>query len=222
MTNIVNFPKIEKREKPLPRQRVFYIGFRYVGPFLCQDVQNIYLKRNGLREGLRTWSLITYGKYDEDDYKEYSIELDSCEENDLPCLLDEYDMGNEVNFEELRDMGWRGQIDYSSRVIKLYSANVISLIHKCYNNVIFPNFVKPLETGQFNGTDIMMESRNAIGALKDKDCYSFTHFRNRYPLGHVWMNLHKLNSDKYVAVPVKPSETFSDEFYKKKFISRDK
>ena len=26
MTNIVNFPKIEKREKPLPRQRVFYIA----------------------------------------------------------------------------------------------------------------------------------------------------------------------------------------------------
>ena len=29
----------------MPKQRVFYIGFRYVGPFLCQDVQNIYLKR---------------------------------------------------------------------------------------------------------------------------------------------------------------------------------
>ena len=41
MTNIVNFPKIEN-EKPLP-ERVFYIGFRYVGPF-CQDVQIYLLK----------------------------------------------------------------------------------------------------------------------------------------------------------------------------------
>ena len=31
MTNIVNFPQKEKRPSPMPRQRVFYIGFRYVG-----------------------------------------------------------------------------------------------------------------------------------------------------------------------------------------------
>ena len=220
MNNILIFPKKEKRKKLLPRQRVFYIGFRYVGPMLCQEVQNIYLKRNGFKNGSRTWSLITYGKYDENDHKNYSLELDSCDENDLPCLLDEYDMGNEVNFEELRDMGWQGQIDYSSKVFRLYSANIISLIHKCYNNVIFPNFVKPLETGQFNGTDIMMESRDAQGTLKGKNCYAFTYYRNRYPLGHVWMNLHKLNSNEYTAVPVKPKKTFSDEFYKRNFIKK--
>ena len=123
MTNIVNFPKIEKREKPLPRKRVFYIGFRYVGPFLCQDVQNIYLKRNGLKKGLRTWSLITYGKYDEYDYKEYSIELDSCEENYLPYLLNEFDVGNQVNFDELREMGWRGQVECSATIIKISENN---------------------------------------------------------------------------------------------------
>ena len=42
---IIKFPTKEKREKPLPRQRVFYLSFRYVGPMLCQDVQNLYLKR---------------------------------------------------------------------------------------------------------------------------------------------------------------------------------
>ena len=193
MNNVLIFPKKEKRKKPLPRQRVFYIGFRYAGPMLCQEVQDIYLKRNGLKKGLRTWSLITYGKYDENDQKNYSLELDSCEEDDLPDLLDEFDVGNQVTFEELIDMGWRGQIDYS--------ANVISLIHKCYNNVIFPKFVKPLEKGQFNGTDIMMESGSAQGRLKGKSFYAFTHYRNRYPLGHVWMNLHKLNSNEYAAVP---------------------
>ena len=165
MNNILIFPKKEKRKKPISKQRVFYIGFRYAGPMLCQEVQNIYLKRNGFKNGSRTWSLITYGKYDENDRKNYSIELDNCEENDLPDMLYEF------------DVGWRGKIDYS--------ANLVSLIHKCYNNVIFPKFVKPLETGQFNGTDIMMGSGSAKSRLKGKSCYAFTHYRNRYPLGHV-------------------------------------
>ena len=53
MTNIVNFPKKEKRSKPLPRQRVFYIGYWYVGPVLCQEVQRLYLKRKGLASMMR-------------------------------------------------------------------------------------------------------------------------------------------------------------------------
>ncbi len=179
---------------------------------LCQEVQNIYLKRNGFKNGSRTWSLITYGKYDENDRKNYSIELDNCEENDLPDMLDEFDVGNQVTFDELVDMGWRGKINYSS--------SVISLIHKCYNNLVFPKFVKPLETGQFNGTDIMMESGSAQGRLKGKSCYAFTHYRNRYPLGHVWMNLHKLNSDEYAAVPVESKLTFSDQFYNRYFVDK--
>ena len=115
---------------------MFYIGFRYVGPFLCQDVQNIYLKRNGLREGLRTWSLITYGKYDEDDYKKYSIELDSCEENDLPDLLNEFDVGNQVTFDELRKMGWRGQVECSATIIKISENKRLS------SNQYNPNLLK--------------------------------------------------------------------------------
>ena len=160
---IIKFPTKEKREEPLPRQRVFYLGFRYVGPMLCQDVQNLYLKRKGINDGIRRWAMITYGKYDENDSKEYSIELEECKENDLPIMLDEFEMGSEVTFEELRDMGWRGQIDNSTSLIRLYSASVISLIHKCYNNVIFPDFVKPLETNQFNSTDIMIVSCSAQG-----------------------------------------------------------
>jgi len=99
---------------------VFYIGFRYVGPMFCQDVQSIYLKRNGLINDTRTWSLIRYGKYDENDYKDYSIELDKCQENDLPDMLDEFDIGNQVNFDELRDMGWKGVIDYEAKVENLF------------------------------------------------------------------------------------------------------
>jgi hypothetical protein len=214
MHNIIFFPLKEKKTKPIPKQRVFYIGFRYVGPHLCQEVQNLYLKRKGIKKGVRWWSIITYGKYDESDSKEYSIELEQCKEDGVLSMLDEFEMREEVSFKELRDMGWQGQIDYS--------ASVISLIHKCYNNVIFPSFVKPLETGQFNGTEIMMESWSAQGALKGKNCYAFTHFRNRYPLGHVWMNLRKVNTEEYAAVPVKPIYKFEKHFYKKYFIDRFK
>ena len=119
MTEIIQFPSKQKRSKPMPKQRVFYIGYRYVGPMFCQDVQNIYLKRNGLIKGARTWSLIRYGKYDENDCKEYSIELDRCEEYGLPDLLDEYDVGDQVTFDELRDMGWRGKIDYEAKLISI-------------------------------------------------------------------------------------------------------
>ena len=101
--------------------------------------------------------------------------------------------------------------------------NIINLLNEIENhNVIFPNFVEPLETRQFNGTDIMMESGSAQGTLKGKNCYAFTHFRNRYPLGHVWMNLHKINSEEYAAVPVKPIKKFEEHFYKKYFIDRFK
>lgn len=120
MTKIIKFPSKQKRSKPMPKQRVFYIGFRYVGPMFCQDVQSIYLKRNGLINDTRTWSLIRYGKYDENDYKDYSIELDKCQENDLPDMLDEFDIGNQVNFDELRDMGWKGVVDYEAKVENLF------------------------------------------------------------------------------------------------------
>ena len=120
MTKIRKFPSKQKRSKPMPKQREIYIGFRYVGPMFCQDVQSLYLKRNGLINNTRTWSLIRYGKYDENDYKEFSIELDKCQENDLPDMLDEFDIGNQVNFDELRDMGWKGVIDYEAKVENLF------------------------------------------------------------------------------------------------------
>ena len=51
MNNVITFPQKDKRPLPLPRQRVFYIGYRYVGPMLCQEVQNLYLKRKGFKHG---------------------------------------------------------------------------------------------------------------------------------------------------------------------------
>ena len=61
------------------------------------------------------------------DARTYSIELEMSEENDVPDMLDAFDLdlGNEVTFSELKDMGWRGKVSYS--------APVKSLFHKCYD-----------------------------------------------------------------------------------------
>ena len=55
---IIRFPKPKRKrlQTSKPRRRVFYAGYRHVGPALCQDVQQIYLKRHGNEE----WSLIFY------------------------------------------------------------------------------------------------------------------------------------------------------------------
>ena len=38
-------------------------------------------------------------------------------------MLDEYDIGGEVTFDELREMGWRGQVDYSATIINILEKN---------------------------------------------------------------------------------------------------
>ena len=119
MTNLIPFPRKEKRLSPLPRQRVFYIGYWYVGPVFCQEVQRLYLKRKGLKNGTRYWSVITYGKYDESDNRTYSIEIEQCEENDVPDMLESFDLSIEVTFAELADMGWRGRVMYSADIVPL-------------------------------------------------------------------------------------------------------
>ena len=46
---VIRFPRTVcvplKFEKPLPRQRVFYLGVIYTGPELCQDITRLYLKK---------------------------------------------------------------------------------------------------------------------------------------------------------------------------------
>ena len=135
MMTIIKFPTKDKINKPLPRQRVFYLGFRYVGPMLCQDIQNLYLKRKRLIEGVRWWSIITYGHYDENDSREYSIELEECKENDLPDMLDEYDIGGEVTFDELKEMGWRGLVDNSATIIDISEKNNLLLSNQYVPNL---------------------------------------------------------------------------------------
>ena len=63
--------------------------------------------------------MITYGNYNESDSKESSIEIEECLEDDVPLMLDMFDVGNELSFADLEKMGWRGKALYSAKIIKL-------------------------------------------------------------------------------------------------------
>lgn len=193
MTNVIQFPIKATRPPPLPRQRVFYIGFRYVGPMFCQDVQQLFLKRKGLVCGERWWAMITYGKYDEGDRRTYSIELEECHENDVPDMLDMFEVGGEVNFAELEQMGWRGKVSNS--------ALVKSLFHSCYDGLRFPSFASPLKGSQF-GTKVMAQSRSAVRFLIDKKLHAFTVYGDGLD-GFVWMNLGTWDGQGIKARPVR-------------------
>ena len=118
---IIKFPRNIciplKYEEPLPRQRVFYLGVVYTGPPLCQDVTELYLKRHGKINSTRKWSLITYGKYDEFDKRNYSLELDTCDEDDVPDMLCQYYIGNHITFNDLRKFGWNGNVYNEAKII---------------------------------------------------------------------------------------------------------
>ena len=119
MSNIFKFPKKYKSQETFfPRNRIFYIGFQYVGPCFCDELQVLYLKRNGILEGKRWWSMITYAKFEDYNTREYSIELEKCEEDDVPNMLDDFDMGEMITYKDLRKMGWNGKIENSANIIK--------------------------------------------------------------------------------------------------------
>ena len=104
---------------PLPRQRVFYLGIVHTGPALCQEVTRLYLKRHGKKNGTRKWSLITYEKYDEYDQREYSIEIDNCQEDNVPDMLSQYFIGEHISIDDLRTFGWKGKINQNAKIIEL-------------------------------------------------------------------------------------------------------
>lgn len=108
-------------KKPLPRQRVFYLGVVYTGPAMCQEVTRLYLKRHGKKNGTRKWSLITYEKYDEYDQREYSIELDNCQEDDVPEMLCQYFVGEHISIDDLKMFGWNGKINHNAELVNLFN-----------------------------------------------------------------------------------------------------
>ena len=168
MTNIVKFPTKQKRQNLTPRKRVFYLSYCYFGPALCQEVQNIYLKRHGYKNGKRRWSIIIYSGYTENDKRRYSIELDSCSENDVPDMINSFNLEEEVTFEELRMMGWNGEVEHSAK-IKHISSPV-------YDDIKFPSFARPIYRHQF-GTKVMAQSAGTPEFLFGKGLYAYTFYQ---------------------------------------------
>ena len=201
MTNVISFPLKPRGPIQLPKQRIFYIGFRYVGPMFCQDVQQLYLKRKGLKNGKRCWAVITYEKYDECDKRTHSIELGECSENELPNMLKEYDVSEDVSVEDLREMGWQGPPSHSATIKSIY--------HKCYDGFRFPRFAKPLNGNQF-GTKAMAQSRSAERFLSDKKLHAYTYYAGGLD-GFVWMNLQTFDGKLMKARPVRLQDNMSDK-----------
>ena len=204
MANIVTFPLKLKRSNPVSRKRVFYLGYRYVGPMLCQEVQKLYLKRNGLHNGSRRWSMITYAKYDDYSQRKYCIELDQCDENSVPDMLDNFDLDKKVTFDELVAMGWTGSVHQSAKIIRLF--------HRSYDGIIFPDFARPLKETSFS-MSVMMQANNIRNILPGRGLYAYTHYHHF--CGHsgwVWMNLVQQGDPELKFVPVRIVKRLSEEF----------
>ena len=120
MTNVVKIPRKKSSYKPLGRQRVFFLGYQYIGGHCNEELQSVYLKRGGLKQGIRTWSLITYGKYDEGS-RIYSLELETCDDQGLPAMVNalHFEGRDYVSEEELRWMGWNGESNDPAEVISI-------------------------------------------------------------------------------------------------------
>ena len=101
MSNVikVNFPK--KSTRKYPRQRVFYIGQYYCGPPLCQSLQKLWLKRKPNNR----WVFLEY-------HYGRAYEQEECDGDDLPNVLDNIPMVDEVTIDDLLQMGWyhRGEV----------------------------------------------------------------------------------------------------------------
>ena len=210
MTNIVNFPVKYKRTNLTPRKRVFYLSHCYFGSILCQEVQNIFLKRHGYKNGERRWSIITYSGYTENDNKRYSIELDTCLENDVPDMIAKFNLEEEVTFDELRMMGWNGEVTFSAKL-----KHIVSPI---YDGLQFPNFVCPINRKGF-GTKIMAQSVSARKLLHGEGVYSYTSYEDAEH-GIIWMNLQDYGGHEIRAVPVQfvgqQSNVFRQKYLKKR------
>ena len=110
MTNITKFPKKTHSTNPLPRRRVFYIGYRYVGPMFCEEIQDVFLKRKGKVNGNQKWSFIIYPKCEENG-RYYSFQIEECFQDEVPKLIELLELEKVVTLQELRDMGWRESAD---------------------------------------------------------------------------------------------------------------
>lgn len=109
-SNVRKLSKYIFNRRPLPKQRVFYIGYRYVGPMFCEEVQDVFLKRKGKVNGNQKWSFITYPKCEESG-RHYCFEIEKCFQDEVPKLIELLELQGIVTLKELRNMGWRESAD---------------------------------------------------------------------------------------------------------------
>ena len=95
MSNLirVNFPKNPMRK--LPKQRVFYLGVYYAGPPMCQSLEKLWLKRRPNNRWVLQQKV--YGRV---------YEYDECDGNDLLDVLERIPFAEEIDIDDLLDMGW--------------------------------------------------------------------------------------------------------------------
>ena len=104
--NVRKLSKYIFNRRPLPKQRVFYIGYRYVGSMFCEEIQDVFLKRKGKVNGNQKWSFLTYPKCEENG-RCYSFQIDECFQDKVPKLIELLELEKVVTLKELRNMGWR-------------------------------------------------------------------------------------------------------------------
>ena len=89
----VNFSRNSKRK--LPKQRVFYLGVYYAGPPLCQSLEKLWLKRKPNNRWVLQQKI--YGRV---------YEYEECDGNDLLNVLEGIPFVDEINIDDLLEMGW--------------------------------------------------------------------------------------------------------------------
>lgn len=128
----------------------------------------------------------------------------------MPDMIDRFNLEEEVTFEELRMMGWNGEVTLSAKL-----KHIVSPI---YDGIQFPSFARPIHRHQF-GTKVMAQSAGTPEFLAGKGLYAYTYYHGAN-CGFVWMNLQKYYSNEIKTVPVRIKEKLSDEFREKYFKKR--
>ena len=108
-TTVLKLPTRPRRRPPahrVPRRRVFYLGYRLVGPRFCQDIQRVYLKRHRNNK----WSFLHYEAG-------FSFEFEWFHGPELPERLSRLGLEGEVSHAQLEETGWRGA--FGPNVIQL-------------------------------------------------------------------------------------------------------
>ena len=105
MSNVVKFRRGKRipfhRQKP--RQRVFCLGYRYIGGDCCQSIQHVYLKRHKHDQ----WSFVDYSEG-------YSCEFDWCDGSELMDRINEMHLEDPPSEHDLYNMDGKANISHGS------------------------------------------------------------------------------------------------------------